>query len=103
MTKQTRRQFLRSAGLASAATCVAPIFTPYLYSSEQPVKKKSAVEKLQVGAIGVSKYRAGDWDSDEDFDGRGTVVAAGGKQERQCQSANQRKTLHSSPNHLSEI
>ncbi|MBR0225189.1 MAG: Gfo/Idh/MocA family oxidoreductase [Thermoguttaceae bacterium] len=74
MTKQTRRQFLRNASLASAAACFTPIFTPYLYSSEQPVKKKSAVEKLQVGAIGVSKYRAGVWDSDADFDGRGTVV-----------------------------
>ncbi len=73
-TRQTRRQFLRNAGAASVATCVGSIFTPYLYSSEQPLKEKSPLEKLQVGAIGVSEYRAGIWDSDKPFDGRGTTI-----------------------------
>ena len=73
-TKQTRRQFLRQAGIASTAACVAPIFTPYLYSSEQPKKEKNAVEKLQLGAIGVSEYRAGVWNNDKPFDGRGTFI-----------------------------
>ncbi|MBR5758428.1 MAG: Gfo/Idh/MocA family oxidoreductase [Thermoguttaceae bacterium] len=72
--RQTRRQFLRDASLASAAACVAPAFTPYLYSSEQPVREKSAIEKLQIGAIGVSEYRAGVWDNDKPFDGRGTFI-----------------------------
>ena len=73
-TKQTRRQFLRAASAASVAACAGRVFTPYLYSSEQPEKPKSAVEKLQIGAIGVSEYRAGIWENDQPFDGRGTFV-----------------------------
>ncbi len=72
MKRTTRRRFLRESGAAVAAVCAAPIFTPYLYSSEQPKRKTSAVERLQVGAIGVSEYRAGIWDNAEPFDGRGT-------------------------------
>ncbi|MDD3590362.1 MAG: Gfo/Idh/MocA family oxidoreductase [Thermoguttaceae bacterium] len=73
-TQNTRRQFLRNVGAASAAACVAPLFTPYLYSSEQPKREKSALEKLQVGAVGVSEYRAGIWGNEQPFDGRGTFI-----------------------------
>lgn len=73
-TQSTRRQFLQNVGAASAAVCVAPFFTPYLYSSEQPKREKSALEKLQVGAIGVSEYRAGIWGNEQPFDGRGTFI-----------------------------
>ncbi|MBR5627091.1 MAG: Gfo/Idh/MocA family oxidoreductase [Thermoguttaceae bacterium] len=70
-TKCNRREFFRTgSALAGAA-----IFTPYLFSSEQPERKKGPNDRLTIGAIGVSQYRPGVWDHEEAFDGRGTVDA----------------------------
>ena len=59
----------------AAALTVGSGWTPYLFSSEQPERKKGPNERLTFGAIGTSQYRAGVWDKSEPFDGRGTQIA----------------------------
>ena len=67
----TRRQFLKGA---ATGLLTAGLWTPYLFSSEQPVRKKGINERLRGAAIGTSEYRAGIWDHSEPFDGRGTYI-----------------------------
>ncbi|MCL2744448.1 MAG: Gfo/Idh/MocA family oxidoreductase [Planctomycetaceae bacterium] len=67
----TRRDFLAAA----TATASTVVLMPYLFSSEQPVRRKGANERLNIGAIGTSQYRAGVWDRSEPFDGRGATIA----------------------------
>jgi len=69
--KRTRRGFLT----AVAGTVSTAMLIPYLFSSEQPVRRKGPNERLVLGAIGTSQYRAGIWDRSEPFDGRGTTIA----------------------------
>ena len=70
-TNKTRRDFLATTvGAVSTA-----VFTPYLFSSAQPARANDPNERLTVGAIGTSQYRAGIWDQSEPFDGRGTTIA----------------------------
>ena len=69
--KKTRREFLRT----SASLAVMAGFTPYLYSSEQPVRGKGPNERLNLAAIGTSQYRVGIWNSTAPQDGRGTVIS----------------------------
>lgn len=66
-----RRKFLQTGSLLAGSALI----TPYLFSSEQPHRKKGPNERLTIGAIGVSQYRGGIWDKDGAFDGRGTVDA----------------------------
>ena len=68
--KKTRREFLRT----SASFVTAAGFTPYLFSSAQPVRAKGPNERLTVGAIGTSQYRAGIWGISEPIDGRGATI-----------------------------
>ncbi|MDO4587740.1 MAG: Gfo/Idh/MocA family oxidoreductase [Planctomycetia bacterium] len=75
----TRRQFLKKSSIALKGATVAVlgsgIGTPYSFSSEQPKRQKGINERLRIGAIGTSEYRAGIWDSSTSFDGRGAQIA----------------------------
>ena len=79
MTKRsTRRQFLKQSASVvgvTAAMTMSGSGVPYIISSEQPVRKRGINERLRIGAIGTSEYRAGIWDNAKPFDGRGTFDA----------------------------
>ncbi len=69
--KPSRRRFM----VGTAAVLTSGLWTPYLYSSEQPLRKRGINERLRIGAIGTSEYRTGIWDKSEPFDGRGSQIA----------------------------
>ncbi|MDO5554606.1 MAG: Gfo/Idh/MocA family oxidoreductase [Planctomycetia bacterium] len=69
-TKVNRRQFLRQS--VSLGAC--SFFIPYLYSSSQPARAEGVNDKITVAAIGTSEYRAGIWDNEQPFDGRGSQI-----------------------------
>ena len=71
----SRRAFLSASAAAAAGCAAANVFTPYLYSSEQPARAPGPNDRITFGAIGTSQYRAGIWDHSEEFDGRGTQIA----------------------------
>jgi len=65
---QTRRDFLKRSAVVTAAAG----FTPYLFSSVQPVHAEAASDRLQIGCVGVGSMGAGDA---HDFSNLGDVVA----------------------------
>ncbi|MCL2117246.1 MAG: Gfo/Idh/MocA family oxidoreductase [Planctomycetaceae bacterium] len=68
MKHSNRRDFLkRSTVVATAAG-----FTPYLFSSAQPVYAQAASDRLQIGCIGVGDMGRGDA---RDFTNLGDIVA----------------------------